>query len=375
MTATNKSKRKDPEDQQADLTATEKKSKSRKRSLDQLSHNVRDCSSLYASPITVKCAQIHQCIPCAYKIGLFDVSLDSEFTKLVPNARPEQCPRSSTTDMIPNGTMGFQKGMAALTVGDGDFSYSLALARILEPKRSGSTVIATSYESKDTLQKTYPRFEEYSKELEALGARQYFNVDATKLFETLPMIKGCKFDRICWNFPCTAIANGQDGQNDAMEKNKDLVRQFVKDAKDLLSDCGEIHMCHKTKPPYNQWGLEQVALEWLPPNSLVFAGKVVLDRSLIPPYRPLKALDRKSFPCHDACFYIFRPVRQSENAKFPPTIDGDCDGVGEEGAENAERPTIPVTADIILSIRCNLLQVASAKPKRNNEKQKKKFRR
>mmetsp|Transcript_22782 Transcript_22782/g.56286 ORF Transcript_22782/g.56286 Transcript_22782/m.56286 type:complete len:261 (+) Transcript_22782:401-1183(+) len=260
--------------------------------------------------------------------------------------------------------------MAVLTIGDGDFSYSLGLARILKPQQSKSTVIATSYESRETLQETYPRFEDYSTELANLGAELYFNVDATRLAKTLPMLRDspCRFDRICWNFPCTAIANGQDGQNDAMEKNKDLVRQFVKDAKELLSECGEIHICHKSKPPYNQWGLESVALEWLPSNSIIFAGKVILDRFLFPPYRPLKALDRKSFPCHDACFYIFRSAKRSDAEAFPPTID-------EEGEGGTEMPTTPITEDIILSIRSNLLQDASTETRRKKAKFKMKFQR
>lgn len=258
--------------------------------------------------------------------------------------------------------------MAVLTVGDGDFSYSLALARILKPQQSKSTVIATSYESRETLQETYPRCEDYSRELESLGAKTYFNVDATKLAKTLPVGGEMKFDRICWNFPCTAIANGQDGQNDAMEKNKDLVRQFVKDAKELLSECGEILICHKSKPPYNQWELESVALEWLPSNSIVFAGKVVLDRFLFPPYRPLKALDRKSFPCHDACFYIFRSAKGSDtDAKaFSPTIDDEGTGT--------EVPATPVTEEMILSIRRNLLENASTKTQRKRAKRKTGFR-
>ncbi|CAJ1927872.1 unnamed protein product [Cylindrotheca closterium] len=262
--------------------------------------------------------------------------------------------------------MNFQQGMAVLTIGDGDFSYSLALARILKPQLSKSTVIATSYESRETLQETYPRFEDYSRELASLGAQLYFNVDATRLAQTLPIVAESKFDRICWNFPCTAIAYGQDGQNDAMDKNKDLVRQFVKDAKDLLSDCGEIHICHKSKPPYNQWGLEHVALEWLPLNSFIFAGKVVLDRFLFPPYRPLKALDRKSFPCHDACTYIFRSAKRSDAEAFSSTI---C-----EEEVGTKMQTVPITEDIILSLRRNLLQDASQK-RRYKVKRKTKFRR
>lgn len=36
-----------------------------------------------------------------------------------------------------------------------------------------------------------------------------------------------------------------------------------------------------------------------------YLGRIVLDRCLLPPYIPRKALDRKSFSVHDACTYIF----------------------------------------------------------------------
>jgi len=327
---------------------------------------VRDCKHLFVSPVTLNCAQIHQCVPCGYKIGCYDVALDAEFTKTVPNQRPEQCPRrSSSAVLLPDGTMGYWQGMNVLTVGDGDMSFSLALARRLlgsSSSSSSSTVIGTSYEDKLTLVNTYPNFEENVTELEKLGAKLYYKVDATRLKETLPTLDK-KFHRICWNFPCTAIANGQDGQNDAMERNKDLVRKFMGCAIQLLeSRGGEIHMCHKTKPPYNQWKLERVALEnTLQDEDIHYMGKVVLDRYLLPSYTPRKALDRKSFPCHDACFYIFK--KEGKSSKFPPTIDID------PSSNNASSSSaVSVTSDLILSIRNSLMLTTTAnsnKSKRN----------
>ena len=106
---------------------------------------LRDTSLLFASPSTVSCA--YHCVPCAYKVGLFDVALDKEFCNQVPNQRPEQCRRASTTMQPDSGIiLGFQQGMSVLTVGAGDLSYSLALARILRPKESNSVLSATSYE-------------------------------------------------------------------------------------------------------------------------------------------------------------------------------------------------------------------------------------
>lgn len=320
-----------------------------------------------------------------------DVALDKEFCKSTPNQRPEQCPRSS--DKINgNGSgsvLGFQRGMSILTVGDGDFSFSLGLARrlLLGPfdankddnichekdkieSVDGTYIIATSYESESTLREVYPNFDQTLRELDDLGVTVAFNVDATHLSETMSISDGSsnsnakkKFHRICWNFPCTNIVKGQDGQNREMEQNKSLVRNFVKSAQSILTNRGdgEIYICHKTKPPFNQWNLEEVALESVQcskqqqleqanstflPRPLFYTGRIVLDRFLLPPYTPRKALDRKSFPCHDACFYIFAQTksergeeqnqgRQSNETKpaanrktrlFPSTIqyeDGD----------------------------------------------------
>jgi hypothetical protein len=67
-----------------------------------------------------------------------------------------------------------------------------------------------------------------------------------------------------------------------------------------------------SQPPYNQWGLEKVALEGLKANTdLQYHGRVILDRALWIPYVPRKALDRASFPCHDACTYIFGRSKQA----------------------------------------------------------------
>jgi 25S rRNA (uracil2634-N3)-methyltransferase len=335
---------------------------------------IRDTSLLFASPQTLYCAR--QCVPCAYKIGNFDVSLDDEFCKIVPNQRPEQCPRSSMT-VSSEGTMGYRKGMSVLTVGDGDFSFSLALARLLKSSDtvgSQSKVVATSYEDKETLCKVYPNFQETLAELESLGSTACYKVDATRLNATLPSSLVKEFNRVCWNFPCTAIAEGQDGQNHEMESNKDLLRRFVANARYLLSPGdGEIHICHKTKPPYNQWKLENAALENLKDGGhgpdLHFAGRVVLDRFLLPPYTPRKALDRKSFPCHDACFYIFRQIIQAnvDGPKlFPSTIDSENTG---------DTTVLPVTPASILSVRGSLLRSAASKARLQNKKRGKKARR
>jgi len=252
----------------------------------------RDCRDLYASPVTVGCALGQSgssgspCIPCAYKVGCFDVALDAGLCRLVPNRRSETCPRaasssnsaSAETNAVNNaqieGPLGYRPNMRVLTLGDGDFSFSLAIARLILGSRrrgeeitrrgieSSSLLVATSYEARETLVKVYPSVTETIAELETLGAMVLFEVDATASFRAtlLPLIHprhegdngtgttALLFDRIVWNFPCAAVEKGQDGQNREMDRNKDLVRKFVSNARRILEpQMGQIHMNHKTK--------------------------------------------------------------------------------------------------------------------------------
>ena len=115
---------------------------------------VRNSTDLFAVAETVRCAQQHGCIPCAYKIATFDVALDNEICQKIPNQRPELCPRSQLKTLASKKSdgelpLGYKHGMSILTVGDGDFSFSVALARF------GCTVVATSYESEETVRAVY----------------------------------------------------------------------------------------------------------------------------------------------------------------------------------------------------------------------------
>ena len=314
------------------------------------------------------------CIPCAYKVSNFDIALDHEFTKLVPNQRPEQCPRSKktsaaatttnnhdTTSGVIDGMMGYKRGMNVLTCGDGDFSFSLAVSKLVVSDDSDSgMVVATSYEDLPTLRRVYPAFDDTLNALQSYGTKNIigYKVDATKLHKTLPqniIQSNVKFHRICWNFPCTAIGRGQDGQNSAMEENKELVRQFVANAIPFLDpNCGEIHMTHKTKPPYNQWDMETVAMEEINKSGnemeFEYKGRLVFDKCNLHPYVPRKALDKKSFPCHDACVYVFGFKRSANKSTttIPTNENADID---IDMIKKDPSCVIPVTKDFIESIR------------------------
>ena len=363
----------------------------------------RNLDQLYCPAITYLCAigahqgQSKPCVPCAYKMCNFDIALDKQFTSQIPNQRPEQCPRSSSshasssgggrseqTDVNTGADLGYQRGMKVLTVGDGDFTYSLAVARLIfgdgDCKSNNNAnkegmVMATSYEDSQTLRGVYPDFDNTLTSLKSYGGTSItiaYNVDATRLDATLPdkaqqnNKRGIKFQRICWNFPCSAIGSGQDGQNDAMEQNKELVRKFVANALPYLDDNGgEIHMIHKTKPPFNQWGLEKVALEGIDCSSIrrefEYKGRIAFDKCTLPPYTPRKALDRKSFPCHDACIYVFgwrgECDKRDVGACQPTIPEKHLECPHDEVPKSSS--VIPVTESMIEKIRLTHLHFAT----------------
>lgn len=333
---------------------------------------VRDCADLHVVAETLQCAYQHVCIPCAYKVATFDVALDSEICQNVPNQRPELCPRSqviSIATSIKNGhepPLGYIPPMTVLTVGDGDFSFSVALARF------GCHVVATSYESEETVRAVYASVgvSEHLKELESLNAKVFYNVDATKIESTLP--NRCSFHRIIWNFPCSAVAKGQDGQNIEMDHNKRLVQAFVENAKSRCLPGGQIHINHKTKPPFNQWKIDEVAVTNI--DNVRFLYRVVLDRLLFRPYIPRKALDRKSFPCHDACTYIFE-VTGPCTKRNDPTFREDQPLVLSDFSELqciAPSQLIRVTPHLIQKLRGELLQRQRQRQSMTTEKKKRK---
>ncbi|GMH86929.1 hypothetical protein TL16_g10695 [Triparma laevis f. inornata] len=233
---------------------------------------------LYAHPETLRCATHPHaskkrkkdskpplpppgCVACTYKLLKPDVSLDTAFTAIFPNVRPEMCPRCSnptTTKNTPPSPMDKALGDSVLTVGDGDLTFSFALRQSL----SASTKIhASSYETLATLLKVYGST--IPSVISTVGdSNVSYSVDATKLRETLtkasPKTEGEMYSSIIWNFPCTAEASGQDGQNTEMEQNKELLRGFVKCASAMLKDKGVVVLTHKTKPPYNHWKIVDV---------------------------------------------------------------------------------------------------------------------
>eukprot|EP00937_MAST-01D_sp_MAST-1D-sp2_P005285 g5285.t1 len=104
------------------------------------------------------------------------------------------------------------------------------------------------------------------------------------------------------------MAGGADGQNEEMEVNKRMLRDFFGSVAAVLAPPpapgvagGEVHITHKTKPPFSHWRIVELAAR----SPLLCGASVVFDRSLYPGYINMKVLDGSSFPCADAETFIF----------------------------------------------------------------------
>jgi 25S rRNA (uracil2634-N3)-methyltransferase len=264
----------------------------------------REVRAVYAFSETLICATPTNhgsgCIPCQYKLFPFGHSV------LPPNQRPEQCPRarsrpSSNNDDSFRGL--YSKNVKVLTLGDGDFSFSAAIAYLSHPES-----VFSSHESYQSLLQVYPGVESTVDIFSNKIPRKILHdIDATQLNKSFPTNmqkhKG-DFDVVVWNFPCVRVASGRDGQAEELAENKTLCSLFFKNIAEWLKPQGEVHVTHKLSEPFSWWGLEHLAYS----HGLICIGSVVFDKHIYYPYVNRKVLDKKSFPCHDAETFVFRRI-------------------------------------------------------------------
>ncbi|GJN33675.1 hypothetical protein PR202_gb22296 [Eleusine coracana subsp. coracana] len=171
-----------------------------------------------------------------------------------------------------------------LTVGDGDFSFSLALATAFG---SGANLVATSLDTYEVSRGKYSKAESNIMELKRLGATVLHGVDVkTMTFHT--DLKNRWFDRIVFNFPHASFKGKEDDLHVIKyvpyhylcfcHSHKELMWYFFYNARRLLRPYGEIHVTHKTGDPYDRWNLERLSAE----HSLVLVMKVGFQKEDYP---------------------------------------------------------------------------------------------
>ncbi|KAL4166607.1 hypothetical protein KRP22_013862 [Phytophthora ramorum] len=119
-----------------------------------------------------------------------------------------------------------------LTVGDGNFSYSLALAKAHKSGEHDTLQLtATSYDSYDELVAKYPECKRICAQLQELGATVLHRVDATNLRESLVAAGGhreLKFHSVVFNHPHCGEEN--------VGRHQSLLSHFYASALEVLEE-------------------------------------------------------------------------------------------------------------------------------------------
>ncbi|GLJ44823.1 hypothetical protein SUGI_0942860 [Cryptomeria japonica] len=158
--------------------------------------------------------------------------------------------------MVERKLMHYSSLQTILLVGEGNFSFSSALATAF---KSAKNIVASSFDSKaDKVLRVYDTARSSIENLESRKALVLYEVDATRLHE-IEDLSARKFDRIVFNLPHAGYFPGGERSKKAIKKNKELVSMFLESAAKLLSLCGEIHVTNKVGPRYKKWNLEEEA--------------------------------------------------------------------------------------------------------------------
>ncbi|KAI4347221.1 hypothetical protein L6164_008051 [Bauhinia variegata] len=203
--------------------------------------------------------------------------------------------------------MHYSSSQKILLVGEGDFSFSLCLAKAFG---TAANMAATSLDSEDSILHNYSSGSTNLDELEELGCTIVHGVDAHTMSEHT-FLKGNHFDRIIFNFPHAGFTLPEHHWFQ-IELHQDLVRGFLGNAREILGENGEIHVTHKTSYPFNKWEIEKLANE----AGLCIVEKVPFYRWNYPGYINKRGHGPK-------CGRTF-PVGESATFKFA------LDPVGEE---------------------------------------------
>ncbi|KAH1041019.1 hypothetical protein GLYMA_09G016200v4 [Glycine max] len=164
-----------------------------------------------------------------------------------------------------------------LLVGDGDFSFSLCLARAFG---SAHNLVATSLDSYDSIGKKYSNGLSNVMELQERGCLVFHGVDAKEMSQHFFL----KTQRL----------------------NKRLLKGFLANAKALIKkEGGEIHVTHKEGDPYNKWDLVKKPEK----RGLVLQQVVPFFKDDYPGYDNKRAHGKLSdapFPVGEASTYKFK---------------------------------------------------------------------
>jgi 25S rRNA (uracil2634-N3)-methyltransferase len=154
-----------------------------------------------------------------------------------------------------------------LFVGEGNFSFTLSIARILQ---RGDTLLATCLDSEEIVKEKYPDAEEIIQEIKEWGGAVAYEVDGCSLrnhkaitkhkFESVPHQERTKktyFDTIAFMFPHIGLGIKDRDRN--VRENQKLLKRFLVSAKEFLKPQGRVVITIKEGLPYDLWELKALA--------------------------------------------------------------------------------------------------------------------
>ncbi|XP_010485155.1 PREDICTED: uncharacterized protein At4g26485-like [Camelina sativa] len=177
-----------------------------------------------------------------------------------------------------------------LLVGEGDFSFSLCLARAFG---TATNITATSLDTRVELELKYKDAKNNVEELERLGCTVVHGVNVHSMNTDYRVVRSILYDRIIFNFPHA-------------RKHQEVVRAFLRSAKEMVKYYdGEIHVTHKTAYPFASWNIKDLGSEM----GLLFSREVEFGTWQYPGYSNKKESGigcDTSFPIGESSTFMFR---------------------------------------------------------------------
>ncbi|XP_048498627.2 uncharacterized protein At4g26485 [Beta vulgaris subsp. vulgaris] len=182
-----------------------------------------------------------------------------------------------------------------LLVGEGDFSFSSCLAVAFGTSHN---ITATSLNSEDFLIKNYEKFLTNKAELETRGSMVLHGVNARKMAKH-PIIGSMVFDRIVFNFP---HAGKFDRTDTELRLHQKLLRDFLKNAKKMIGEDGEIHITSKSNGFFLEWDIPKIGSD----HKLNLIQVVNFEKSKYPGYNTKRGFGGdQNFHCIPSKTYKF----------------------------------------------------------------------
>ncbi|KAK9937408.1 hypothetical protein M0R45_014202 [Rubus argutus] len=166
----------------------------------------------------------------------------------------------------------YSSSQKILLVGEGDFSFAICLAKAFG---SASNMLATSLNSREELGVNYSNAMNNLKELEDRGCTILHGVDVHTMSQHPDLIYR-RFDCIIYNFPHAGYVRGfssSESDNSQILAHKKFVKGYFMSARQMLSICGQIHVTHKTRPPFTEWRIVKLAEDYRRPGCFCLKKK------------------------------------------------------------------------------------------------------